>query len=161
VDADLRAELERDEGGRQYRGGDGFWRAYTDSRGYFTIGVGHLLGDSPRMTRISDREVEALLEADVQDAVVLARSCIPLFDQLDWVRRRALINMAFNRGEHMRDSTTITPAINWAARTGVWGEVGVAILGDPIQKRSPSQWATQVKDRASRLAFMLVNGRVA
>lgn len=141
----LRSELVRDEGLRL--------TPYRDTNGFFTIGIGHLLGGHPRMTLITVAEANALYDVDVFAAEILARQCVPMFDALSDVRQRALVNMAFNRGNHMRDSSTITPAINVAAQTGRsedWAKVSVAIAGSP--------WAKQVGLRATRLAFMLETG---
>lgn len=138
----LKADLSRDEGMRLV--------AYIDSTGHWTVGVGHLLGSSPRMSSISPDECDALLERDIQHATALAADCVPLFSGLDEVRQRALVNMAFNRGGHMKDSTTITPAINAAAASGDWSKVAQVIAASP--------WAAQVGIRAKRLSDMLANG---
>lgn len=145
LDQRLRTELIRDEGLRL--------EAYLDSLGNWTIGVGHLLGREKRMTRITMEESDAFLEVDLRVAESLARSCVPLFWQLTPGRQRALVNMAFNRGGHMRDSTTITPAINAAAASGTsadWSKVRAAIASSP--------WASQVGARAQRLADLLEAG---
>lgn len=138
-------ELMRDEGAR--------FLAYKDTNGFYTIGVGHLLGPSMRMSDITQREMMALLNIDIADAISACQNVFPRFHLLDDVRQRALVNMAFNRGEtNMRESTTITPAINKAAVDGNWAPVGTAILA--------SEWGRQIKKRAERLAAMLVTGRV-
>jgi lysozyme len=139
----LREDIERDEGKKL--------RAYRDSQGYWTIGIGHLLGSSPRMTDITEAECTALYNFDISEAIDLARSIIPQFDTLDDVRQRALTNMAFNRGEHMKTSTTITPAIIKGVETGVWTGLKSII--------EASEWASQVGARALRLAQMLEDGR--
>jgi lysozyme len=144
----LRNELARDEGRRLL--------AYEDTNGFWTIGVGHLLGSECRMTKITDDECDALLNADITEAEELVKSCVPLYFLLDDVRQRALVNMAFNRGHHMCTSTTITPAIVRAARGGTtqtedWSAVAAAILKSP--------WAAQIGDRAKRLAYMLETGK--
>ncbi len=153
---ELRDELIRDEGLRL--------SAYKDSCGFWTIGVGHLLGggDVPRMASITNAEAMALLEADVNTARETVEMVFP-----DWqpcrcghiicsderVRDRALVNMAFNRGlKHMQESTTITPAIRLAIVTQDWEPVAAAIAASP--------WAQQIKSRATRLAFMLKYGEV-
>lgn len=145
LDQRLRTELIRDEGLRL--------ESYQDTRDFWTIGVGHLLGVERRIIRITMPESDAFLEMDLREAEALARSCVPLFWQLTPGRQRALINMAFNRGGHMRDSTTITPAINAAAASGAasdWVKVSAAIATSP--------WATQVGARAQRLAELLERG---
>jgi len=115
----------------------------------------------PRIQRITDAECDALLDADIAVAV---GSLIVVFGStkympLDDVRQRALVNMAFNRGEkHMRESTTITPAIKNALvalgidSAGRWKAVAVAIKASP--------WAKQIGARADRLATMLEKGTV-
>jgi lysozyme len=141
----LKQDLTRDE---EHRGS-----AYRDSAGNYTIGVGHLIGESPRILTLNDDEIDAFLDRDIANATSLARECVPNFDLLDPVRQRALVNMAFNRGGRMKTSATITPAIVKAAAIppeGTWTEVRAAIVASP--------WASQVKDRAIRIADMLVDG---
>lgn len=144
----LRKELVRDEGLRL--------SVYRDTNGFYTIGVGHLLGTTSRMSLITNIEAMALLDSDIRFATALARECVPSFDQLNDVRQRALVNMAFNRGGYMKSSTTITPAINKAAESNLpadWSIVSSVIKGSP--------WAKQVGDRAVRLAQMLETGESA
>jgi len=147
----LRAELERDEGRRLL--------AYQDSRGYWTIGIGHLLGSSPRMSSITLEECYALLEVDVEEAIKIADRLLPAWAHWDCndnhlgdSRQRAFLNMIFNRGEGaMRRSTTIMPAIIAASDgTGTWGMVSDTIKASP--------WAKQVGARATRLAYMFTIG---
>lgn len=139
---ELHNELIRDEGI--------CLNAYKDTRGFWTIGVGHLLGKDKRMSTITPNEAVALLQIDIQNALAIVRSCIPRFIELDDVRQRALINMAFNRGNNMKTSSTITPAINKAIDTGDWSHIEAAGMN--------SQWAEQVGNRANRLLHMLVTG---
>jgi len=142
-------ELTLDEGKRMH--------AYLDTTGNWTIGVGHLLGKGivPRMHEVTERECRALYDADILDAVVMARRACPDFEGMQsdegLVRQRALVNMAFNRGGNMITSTTITPAINNAIASGDWGGITFVIMSSP--------WAKQVGDRARRLALMLETGQ--
>ena len=161
----LKAELTRDEGRRL--------TAYRDTSkqlagGLWTIGIGHLLGGSPRMSTITDDECDALYEYDVRvkgfEVVrrVLADDLPAGWEEANDVRMRALVNMAFNRGEgRMRESSTITPAIRAALRSDrtaegkgydreKWGAVAAAIKASP--------WAEQIGERAQRLAEMLEHG---
>lgn len=144
----LIAELSRDEGRKL--------AVYQDTNMFWTIGVGHLLGSHPRMTVITEAECDALLEVDIQVAAGSLDRVLPGWRILDDVRQRALINMMFNRGEqHMRESTTITPALKVAIAADVdhdiaWNKVTSAI------KMSP--WAKQIGARADRLALMLEKG---
>ena len=146
MDSLLRDELIRDEGLRL--------SAYKDTNGFWTIGVGHLLGGGllPRMNNISMREATALLAVDVEDAEAAVKMVFgPIV--VHPVRWRALVNMAFNRGQDaMQHSTTITPAIKAALAGAGWDLVTAAIGASP--------WAKQVGARATRLAFMLENCQV-
>lgn len=144
LDPLLKKQLERDEGRSL--------TAYQDSAGYWTIGVGHLLGTEKRMSIITDAECDALLEADVEEASDALIDVFGVSFRAGPARWRAMLNMAFNRGEkHMRESTTITPAIKAAlAGSGEWKAVSDAILASP--------WGKQIKSRAVRLAKQFETG---
>lgn len=142
----LKEDLVRDEGKRLV--------AYRDSNGFYTIGVGHLLGPEARMTTITEAECDALLTADIQNAERAVSVVFGVLSTDPWpdARMRALVNMAFNRGEaHMRNSTTITPAIMLAMKDGNWSPVYDAIMASP--------WAAQIGARAARIAYMLRFGK--
>lgn len=146
----LREELIRDEGLELV--------AYKDTLGYWTIGVGHLLGKDARMTNISKAEAMALLDADITEATAVARKYAPeLFSKLDgsffigekysWdVRARALVNMAFNLGDKLGQFKTFLGCI----AKDDWDGAGAAMM--------KSLWAKQVGQRAVRLRQMIVNG---
>ncbi len=133
-------DLMRDEGVRQ--------EAYRDSVGLWTIGCGHLLGDGahPRMTVITDDEVEALLQWDVNEAVRRASSYVLNWTSLDVVRQDALINMAFNLGNRLGAFSKFLKAVN----DRNWPLAGVEMLN--------SRWAKQVGQRAIRLQHMIETG---
>ena len=139
----LRAELERDEGKRLH--------AYLDTNGFWTIGVGHLLGSTCRMTEITEAECSALLNVDIDSAENSARSIFEGFDGLSDDQQRGLVNMCFNRGhQRVLTSKSITPAIHLAIKTKNpedWNGVKVAI--------AQSDWGKQVGDRSQRIATQL------
>jgi lysozyme len=138
IDPYLKAELERDEGRRL--------TAYRDSLGYWTIGVGHLLGGSPRMSSITERECEALLGCDIEDAEKVARDLFAGFDDLDPVRQRVLINMAFNLGNRLAQFKRFRVAVaekRWQ---------------DAATSMEDSLWYSQVKARAVRLKDAILTG---
>lgn len=157
IDTPLRQQLARDEGKSL--------TAYQDTNGYWTIGIGHLLGSEKRMTSITEAECDALLSWDLDEAVRAVNSVFGLSNvaKLDGPRWRALINMAFNRGEgRMKSSTTITPAIKLAIDTAFNPEksdVDKAIAWDNVYKAIVnSPWAKQIGNRAKRLAEQLRSG---
>jgi lysozyme len=138
MNRELRNELIRDEGLRL--------EAYQDTVGLWTIGVGHLLGEEKRMSRITEAEAYVLLEADVREAedIVLKAVTVGLLGYSP--RYRALVNMAFNLGPRLFKFKKFLASVN-ACR---WEQAGVEMM--------QSKWATQVKDRANRLRDMIVSG---
>jgi lysozyme len=142
----LKSELIHDEGFKL--------SAYRDSVGLWTIGVGHLLGNEARMTRITYAEAMALLDADIQVATATVFKLVPELFQISTehytdVRLRALVNMAFNLGPKLAEFHVFLEAIakeDWAA-------AGVAMM--------QSKWAKQVGNRAVRLRHMIETGENA
>ena len=131
----LREQLIRDEGFRL--------RAYRDTEGLLTIGVGRNLD----AVGLYPDEVEYLLSNDirrVQDGVALA---IPWSGNLDEARRGILENMAFNLG--IRGLLQFRKMLT-AAEAGSWDEAAEEMLD--------SKWARQVGDRAVRLAEQMRTG---
>ena len=140
----LIAELIRDEGSR--KDADGKHVAYKDSLGKWTIGYGHLLAMHRDWSNFACTEEEArrLLDLDIDIAEAAARRIFPAFDSYSDERQRALVNMAFNRGEkHLRESSRIVPAI----LKGDWKEAVEAI--------ETSEWREQTGQRADRIALQL------
>jgi len=136
VDPVLREELIRDEGLR--------FVAYQDSLGYWSIGVGHLLGDLPVPPTCTLEQADAWLEADVAAAEkVVARAAVVA---LDPVRHRALVNMAFNLGNRLTRFKRFLSALN----AQEWERAGAEMIR--------SRWAKQVGARATRLRGMIVTG---
>ena len=138
MDPLLLQELRRDEGLRL--------TAYKDSLGYWTIGVGHLLGSRARMTDISIDEAEALLIGDVEEAVALVDDLFQAVTFLKYfrgARYRALVNMAFNLGSKLRQFKNFRAAV----LKEDWTRASAEMLN--------SLWAKQVGVRAKRLAYMI------
>jgi lysozyme len=135
----LREELIRDEGLRL--------QAYKDSVGLWTIGVGHLLGDTARMTSITLAEAYALLEADINEAEMRARKLVGSAEIED-VRWRVLVNMAFNLGDRLGQFKRFLGAVG----VSDWTSASVYML--------ESKWAKQVGARAIRLSRMMLTGMV-
>lgn len=70
-------------------------KPYRDSVGKLTIGVGRNLEDKG----ISKKEAEMLLVNDVQD-IIKQLNKHEWFKKLDHIRRKVIIDMAFNLGVH-------------------------------------------------------------
>lgn len=134
----LRDELTIDEGFRLV--------AYRDSEDLWTIGRGHLLGPRQRMIEITRREAEALFAVDVEDAIKVADRVIPTWRQLDLVRQRVILNMAFNLGNRLEPFVGFRAAI----AAGDWVKAAEEMMD--------SKWALQVKDRAKRLRDKILKG---
>lgn len=131
----LRAQLKRDEG---FRG-----KPYRDTTGHLTIGYGHNLEEG-----ISEATAEYILSEDILTAVATARSVIgAAFDSASPRRQAALANMAFNLGAV---KFGLFRQMIEFVRQGRWDHAASAALS--------SLWATQVGDRARRIAEALRNG---
>ena len=82
----LQKQLETEEGKRN--------QAYKDSKGIWTIGIGHNVETRP----ISDLAVKVIFEDDVNTVVQLLDKYLSWWRNLDVVRQNALINLGFNLG---------------------------------------------------------------
>ncbi len=127
--AQLKKDLKRDEG----------WRngPYKDSLGVLTIGVGRNL----QAHGLSDDEVTLLLDNDITMTERDLDKHIPWWREMSKERQRVLLNMCFNMGW-----TGLSGFHKFLAATerGDWNEAANQMLD--------SRWATQVGDRAIRLA---------
>ena len=136
----LMADLRRDEGVR--------YSAYQDSLGYWTIGCGRLI-DARFGDGLTPEEVDYLLENDVADTAREVYAAWPWVAGLDAVRRRVLMNMAFNLG---------VPKLKLFKAT-----LAAVAQGDYVkasEQMLKSRWAGQVGARAQRLARMMATGVV-
>lgn len=145
----LRTDLIRDEGLRLV--------AYRDSRGIWTIGVGHNIEADPRLlSRIGElrlhgltrAEAEALLDQDIAVCCAALDRNLPWWRNLDPVRQDALANMAFNLGVSKLLGFHDTLA---ALKAGRWA--------DAAKDMADSAWADQVGARATRLETLILTGK--
>ena len=132
---DIIEQLRRDEGVRL--------KAYTDTVGKLTIGVGRNLTD----VGISDAEVDFLLANDVR-SVQDRLSEFPWYTALDEVRRGAVANMAFNLGVH---GLLGFPHMIAALAKQDWVTAA--------DEMANSHWASQVGARAVRLQTQILTGQ--
>lgn len=138
----MRRDLVRDEGVRL--------RAYVDTTGNWTIGVGHKIrhGDGlSQRSMLTNDQAMTLLDEDIAehwDALVHA---LPWVTGLDEVRQRAVLNMAYNLG--VPGLCAFTPTLAHVQREE-WSDV--------VEHLGHTKWAWQVGARATRIAQQLLTG---
>lgn len=148
--AALEAELGRDEGDRL--------RAYKDSRGNWTIGIGRNLdgvGTAPLSRSVADvkengvtsAERDILFNYDIDRTEVDLDRKLPWWRNLDPVRQRVLMNMCFNLG-----ITRLLAFVNTLAM------VKEHRFTEAAKNMMFSKWAKQVGSRAERLREMMRTG---
>lgn len=162
------AELRRDEGERL--------KAYKDSVGKWTIGIGRNLDDvgisaaetqalgittaSARSNGITKEQSAALLESDLGRVDADLDRVQPWWRKLDPVRQRVMVNMAFNMGIGRKPD----PA-RGIKGTGLSGFVNTLRMIEAgrydaaASNMLASKWASQVGARAQRLSAMMRTGR--
>lgn len=145
----LLQDLRRDEGMRTF--------PYQDSRGFWTIGVGHNISADPALlarlpelhkTGLTDREVGDLLAADVAAVKRRLDVELPWWRDLDDVRQDVMVNLAFNLGADKLASWRHTLG---DIQAGKFTAAGVDLATD-------EPWASQVHARAQRLAAQMQTG---
>lgn len=145
----LIADLERDEGVRLL--------AYRDSRGFWTIGVGHNISADPAMLQnlaslrtsgITQTAVGELLARDIAAVEKRLDADLPWWRHLDDVRQDVMVNLAFNLGEGKLATWRHTLGDIQAGR---FTAAGIDLRGD-------EPWASQVHERAQRLARQMETG---
>ena len=142
----LLQDLQRDEGCRLV--------AYQDSRGIWTIGVGHNIEADPTMMPqldqlrrggITNTQAIDLLALDVAKVKARLDVDLPWWRQLSDVRQDVMVNLAFNLGEGKLATWRHTLGDIEAGR---FQAADVDLLND-------EPWASQVHDRAKRLAMQM------
>lgn len=133
----LITELSLDEGRKL--------KPYIDTVGKTTIGVGRNLTD----VGISDAECDAMLQNDIERTVSWLDRNLPWWRDLDPVRQRVIINMAFNMGGGL---------LTFVNTLGAMRRADYAAAADGMLA---SKWANQVGARAQRLAKMMRTGATA
>jgi lysozyme len=138
----LTTDLERDEGFRA--------EPYVDSTGHWTWGYGHKLsGPLPPGSVIGVVAAYQVLLADIERTKVglSANPATEWWGQLDDLRQDVIVNMAFNLG--VAKLATFGQFLDFVKR----GEYAQA-ADDELH----TLWATQVGDRAHRLAQQMRTG---
>ena len=138
---DLRSQLIRDEGTGPVVSGR--FKPYRDTVEKLTIGYGRNLDDSG----LRRSEVEFMLDNDIEEKAAQLAEKLPWTANLDEARRGVLVNMAFNLGVERLLKFTNTLA---AIERHDWLAAAAGMLA--------SKWASQVGDRATRLAEQMRRG---
>ena len=118
-------------------------KVYLDTEGIDTIGVGRNLRDRG----VSDDEIELMLANDIRDFQEEVERAFSWWSDLDDVRQRVVVDMAFNMG-----LGSLSKFVNTLSHieNGRYEEAGVEMLD--------SKWARQVGDRANVLSNMMKTG---
>lgn len=134
----LHMDLQKDEGLRL--------KAYRCTSGVLTIGYGHTDGVKSKDV-ITKEQADAFLAADIENAINDARIVCKCFDKLDGPRKTVIANMSFNLGLERLSLFQRTLA---AVCSGKYQDAALHMM--------QSKWATQVKQRAVRLAKRMSTG---
>lgn len=127
--------IEQDEGRRA--------KLYKDTVGKWTIGIGRNLDG----VGLSEDEIDYLFHNDLRK-VTDQLATLPFYAKLDEVRQAVLISMCFNLG--------------FAGLKGFVNTLAMIAAGNYQQASAgmlESKWATQVGQRAVRLAAMMRTGQ--
>lgn len=147
----LRERLIKEEGVRLF--------PYKDSRGIWTIGVGHNIEADPLMmpflakliaSGITYEKAMSLLDADILKAKTQLAQALPWVVSLDPVRRDVLVDMTFNMGINTLLKFTRTLML---VKDDRYEEAAVEMLD--------SEWAKQVGIRATALSIIMKTGEEA
>jgi len=150
----LRADLERDEGKAKLDPATGNYLAYKDSRGFWTIYVGHNVSADPGMLSILDILVtrgitvaqgEARLDRDIASVEARLDKDLPWWRQLSDIRQDVMVNLAFNIGEGKM--------LLWKHTLGDI-QAGRFVAAE-IDLENDEPWASQVHDRSKRMALQM------
>lgn len=115
---------------------------YKDSVGILTIGVGRNLEKG-----LSDAEIAFMLENDIVQADLDARSVCPSFDSLSEPRKAVLVNMAFNLGR-----TRLSGFVR------MLGAIADGKFSEAADEMKSSRWYVQVGERGKRLEKVMREG---
>ena len=118
-------------------------KVYLDTKGISTIGVGRNLEGRG----LSADEVDYLLGNDLDICVDELNKSFKWYAGLDDIRKRVLVDMAFNLGmPRLKGFVKMLEEI----KKENWSEAAIEML--------ESRWADQVGNRASRLSEMMETG---
>lgn len=120
-------------------------KVYLCSSGFETIGVGRNISESG--IGLSEDEINYLLENDIARCEAELLRSFPWYDELDDVRKQAIINLCFNIGI---TSLRKFKNANSLMRDGDFYGASIEYLD--------SRWARQVGKRAIEVCHMIKTG---
>ena len=120
--------------------------AYQDSRGYWTIGVGHLI-DKRLGGQLNDKIIDFMLIDDIHTVQRELDAAIPWWQELSGARQIVLASMCFQMGWPRLSLFVKTLA---AMKARDYETAAVEMLD--------SAWYNQTPDRAEELADMMREG---
>lgn len=141
----LRDRLIREEGLRLF--------PYPDTKGIWTIGVGHNIEADPDMfpdlemlkvQGITKEEAYILLDKDIQNHTLSLLRTLSWVGDLDWNRKSVLIDMCFNLG--------IEGLLKFKNTLAAIEQGNYSLAADDMLN---SLWAKQVGSRAENLATIM------
>ena len=119
-------------------------KVYLDTEGIETIGVGRNLKDRG----LSEDEIDYLLQNDISEFQSGVQDTWPWWDDLDDVRQRVVVDMAFNMG-----------LAGLAKFKKTLGHIESGEYEEASEEMLNSRWANQVGRRAQCLSDMMKTGR--
>lgn len=129
---------------------------YRDTKGYWTIGVGHFIGDTIEALKLSDNTILSMLREDIKIAYEETISIFgtQFLGSINAPRKMAILTLVFTLGRaKLLTFHQTVPAIKekrWADAAGLLLKTKWAEDVDP--KKYPG------KGRDDRIAFMLLTG---
>lgn len=125
-------------------------KPYKDSRGLWTVGVGHLIGDGKTLPdhmnrEFSQQEIMAMFEQDFAKHYAIAQRT-PGWDKASETAKGAMIDLAFNMGQWWDKFPNTAKAL----ASGDWKAAAEGLRD--------SNWYNQVKGRAVQVTSMIAQG---
>lgn len=124
--------------------------SYKDTKGFWTIGVGHMLGSDDKYANLkwTPTQVMVTLIQDINASIYYVKKYIRTYDQLTEARQRVLISMMFNLGPN-----------RFAKFRKMIEAVNELDYYKAYEEMLDSKWAkTDVPNRAKRLSDTWVRG---
>lgn len=128
---------------------------YPDSRGYATQGIGRHSGVAFGDPAISETTELQWFGEDWRNAYTVALTLVPRLDEIDEVRRNAIIWCAFNMG--VTTLSQFAPFIRFV-RLGKWSDAAFHLLTNMSGHLTP--YLEQTGQRAAETALRICSGEI-